>query len=257
MPRNAYVDHDNKIVLFWSPKCACSSTVSIFCDNILGGVAKGKKRTWLKNNGYHIHPTQIEKALGYVFCGYKSVAVVRNPYSRIVSSYINKFYFYQGNGISSFECLERFSKNLYHYCNKGNLENYQGLSFELFLDEILGRKKKGRTLDPHWDTQMSESIISDISFDYIVKCESFELDMKYFCDSEGFEFKPLPRVNETNYPSDFSKSSLYFGCISSVDILSDKIALGKDNLLSCKTVKLINEIYQVDFDNLPYNKIYM
>ena len=52
MSGNAYVSHPQKIIVFWSPKCACTSVVTWFCKTLLEEEEiSGDARGWLLRNG--------------------------------------------------------------------------------------------------------------------------------------------------------------------------------------------------------------
>ena len=248
----AYISNKHKLVVFWSPKCGCTSVVNWFYTNVLG-------ENSLRQHEQRIFLRRYQKSYKWalrLLCKekkYKSVAFVRNPISRPASAYINKFLYRNKKPILDFENLEDFSKNFYNeYLKyyKIKTSEYIGISFREYLEFILNCKETNKILDGHFDTQTtSEFIIPD----FYVKLENFSDDLSHINKAFGLSDYIPSVLNSTNdtMPNALDEN-LILDNMKSVELLSLNALVKKRNILSEYSLELINQIYEVDFLNLNY-----
>lgn len=90
MLNNALVCHKYKFILFWNGKCACTTIKKFFIKLI-----NDKEGLSLKERDLHKHIMKYylknEEKKEELLKRYKKVIIVRNPYSRLVSFFTNKF----------------------------------------------------------------------------------------------------------------------------------------------------------------------
>ena len=90
---------------------------------------------------------------------------VRNPYTRLLSAYIDKI---QGRtGILT---------KLLDFIQQKYGETYTDLSFSDFIDVVC--EQKPRQMDPHWRIQYFHTLQEQLTYDFIGKFENFEQDFK-------------------------------------------------------------------------------
>lgn len=249
----AYISNKHKLVVFWSPKCGCTSVVNWFYTNLLGlpDLRLPKQRIFLRK-----YQKSYESAI--LLCKekkYKSVAFVRNPISRSASAYINKFLYRRKKPILDFKNLELFSKSFYNKYlkyRKIKTSEYIGISFREYLEFILNCKETNKILDYHFDTQTtSEFIIPD----FYVRLENFSKDLSYVNKEFGLSDYIPPVLNSTNdIMVNTLDENLMLDNMKSVELLSLNKLVKKRNILSEYSLELINQIYEVDFLNLNYKK---
>lgn len=252
---HSYISHKHKLVVFWSPKAGCTSVVNWFCENVINkkGISIGEQRSYLNKR----HLKSFKEAVRLCkFKKYKSVAFVRDPRSRCVSAYLNKF-LYRGphTPIYKFRQLEIFSKRFYkQYSKKNKVKTYNGISFYEYLKFIKYRRDNKKWLNQHWSTQ---SPCNFFKVDYLVKIESFKEDLttvnadlrlNNFIPSKLRSINLSDRLNFKNADSD-----LLLDKVPSVKLLKKKLIIKEKNLLSEECLDLINDIYKCDFINFSYN----
>lgn len=198
MTRDAYVLHDKKLVVFWTPKAACTSLVRYIVSDVRGiedwkseviehnrraslkgwvksvlfslGLRKKlgfytDQRAWLNVNGYRFDGT---KAADLAREGYRSIALIREPYDRLVSAYWSKFVVRTANGdaIRQQSDMERFAWRFYsdwrqRVHGEADPTNFTGLTFREFVthvcDCIDDPGLPETHLDFHWNTQIPRS----------------------------------------------------------------------------------------------------
>ena len=71
------VDYKNKIILGWSPKCGCTHIKKIFL--------------YLKHNKIIDEVHNMHDSLPYDIRNYITIIIIRNPYERLVSGFIDKY----------------------------------------------------------------------------------------------------------------------------------------------------------------------
>lgn len=216
MTRHAFVCHTNKIVIFWSHKVACSSIRKQFVYNILGYTEDELK----KNN---LNILEVVNKLGYRLTyaqayrllqnrDYKSIALIRDPYERLVSGFINKFVLYNKKQLTSFKSLEKFSRTTYLEIKDlkkwRKTFEYEGITFREFInylcDRIDNRDSQEPRLNDHWNTQIPFFFHeNNFRYDYLYNIEDSDLFFNKISEVIG---KPVDniRVNTTSY-SQFSQ----------------------------------------------------
>ena len=216
-----YYVPEKKLAVFWSPKCACSSIViwlkkyiELNCEesNIKLNNLKNDPRFWLNQKGYNYPKWQniIPLANNHIS---HFVFLTRNPYSRIVSSFLNKFIVYKGKTLKNIDQLEPFARNFIVKYSNSNLENKPSIdkegNFSISLFEfidIIDKTKELLNLNDHFRPQITSQIefntitqlldSKHISEKIIIKTENFSKDITKLNQSINFNFVP-PKVNST------------------------------------------------------------
>ncbi|BAI91566.1 sulfotransferase family 2 domain-containing protein [Arthrospira platensis NCB002] len=284
MPRQCYVFNDKKLVLFWSPKCACTAITHWLYYGLLGNLTSNKKpqqapRTLLAKQGFFrsINTYEdLEKISNYD--GYLKVIFMRHPMSRLISAYLNKFVYYNGKILDEFHKLEPFSKKvvqeIYKYNNWDIDQNYKGIRFRDLIDYVKLNKSKNKPIDHHWDTQVYDSYNPQLfSFDYIFQQEKFVGGINQLNNIFNIDYVP-PQINSTiNYRNQDTSNVEYYDILKqfklddlfSVDILSLNI-FDEENLSNIDTQtlyrkfindKIINSVYEIykqDYQVGKYDK---
>lgn len=114
---------------------------------------------------------------------YFKFAIVRNPWSRIVSAYLSKFV--------KPKSLEWFAKEVVDavHLKKGIEPDYQQrITFRQFLDYLC--ESKDEDLNVHWKPQ--SCFLGDTKYDFIGKLENINRDFEYIRDRVGIP-KELPK----------------------------------------------------------------
>lgn len=262
MTGRAFVDHQKKLVAFWTPKCACTAVAYWFAEGVLidneNKCDTPQKREWLAENGYKFNYHEACRLVNK--SNYSSVFFTRHPASRLVSCYLNKFVIYQGKKLTQANLLESFARNLAMliYQNKGwDFEKYRGIRFIDFveyLEATIVKNEEFTPVDPHWDTQLSRKgqKIKNPDFDFIVHQESFNEDLIGVNQKFGIDLIPpklnISVLNKAKNMSDENMSSLF-----SVDLASSDLKLDKHNFLDENILDKLKQIYQVDYDYFKYD----
>lgn len=255
-----YVVENQKLVIGWSPKCACTA----ICDWLVHGVIKpasftGTSRIYLEKNGYLASP---KKATALILeHGFKSIFFTRDPANRIVSAFINKFIVRSGKALRTPDRFENFATMLIDDLYK--LNNYTGdykgisfLEFITYIDRILLEKQKH--LNAHWSPQvegLSEELKQRIQAGkcFMVKQESFQHDLKNVNFALGFDYLP-PHLNVSDWPRLWKALPPNRNC-SAVEnklLIRRKLKLSKSNFLTDTTKPMIARIYHDDYQVFSY-----
>lgn len=143
------INHKYKFVYFWNAKCACTTMKKWFLQTINIDV-NGDVHDFLRNSEYTVSKESLEGE----YKNYFKFIVVRNPWNRLVSYYCNK----NINGI-----------------DLGN--SPLNCSFNEFVNHIV--KYEDKYMEHHIQPQTYG--LDNIDFDYVVKMENLEKDMKIVC----------------------------------------------------------------------------
>ena len=110
MTRFSFILPKHELVIFWSPKAACSSLTdavakSLFGPDIFHELRDKNQsvRQMLKHHGFMQTGPDGYRAVRRR--GYHSMALLRDPYDRLISAYINKFVCARGTSMRRFRDL--------------------------------------------------------------------------------------------------------------------------------------------------------
>ena len=162
---------------------------------------------------------------------------VRNPFSRLISSYLDKFVYsvfqdgkrippkgssvkaFRGN-IANFTAVEKYAQDTFGVLPES------GLTFEEFLKAIRpewppDKRSHGLRCDPHWASQFDLIALPQLGYDAVLKCESLFTELKELQNLWGIpenkRFRSwknktrdheLPKVAEIGYLGDVSAAEL-------------------------------------------------
>lgn len=163
-----------------------------------------------------------------IYNNYFKFAFVRNPWSRVVSCYINK--------------VQRGSiKDRFYLANHVGLRH--DISFEDFVYFIT--KKRGRFdffSDRHWISQHKfiTSRSGRLLVDFVGKLENIDSDFDFVCDKLGIKSIELPKYNTRN---DWSK-------FNNAEYETDEYY---KKFYTKETQELVFERYKKDIEMFGYN----
>jgi len=198
----------NKIIIFWSYKCGCTFIKTLFYNTILN---KKYSINYIKlisfmSTFYFLNLNKIQM--------YKKILICRNPYSRIVSCFIDKYINGRFTKYMNYNIFLNKINNIF-FRNKKNInftfENFINILYEItqhnFSYYILEKK--------HIMLQFDKNI----KIDKIYKLENF--DEKKFLNNE-FNIKIYNKIN-----NDFGNNT---------------------NCSICKNT--INNVYEMNYEQL-------
>ena len=244
MDGQAYISHKNKLIVFWSPKCASSAIFKWFSYSFVNYQIS---RRMLSKLGYSSSGIDAQKYI--INDKYTSVFVTRNPYTRIVSSFLNKFYVKNLKPILLYDQLEPFARlfiDQYNHFN--NLPNKAlDLNFFEFLRYLKYCLDNKIHVDHHWDTQVPRNPIFCIKPDFILKQENLRYDLIKLNNFLGIDNFIPDLINITSYNEKYSESAKILSKKSTLHCHENRIALNYNNLLSSDCCNLILNIFKKDF----------
>jgi hypothetical protein len=173
------VSHKYKFLMGWSAKCGCSSVKHWYLD--IHGVDKSQlgmpvyKAIGDANTQY----TRLDWSNPALYRDYRKYVVVRNPYSRVVSGFVNK------------------------YIIEKSLPNYGWATFSQFL-QMLAADTEFKMVDIHHFTpQFSEAYSSfeqaGFQFHLVIKLEKLAEGLKLVSTHHGLNEMPIREENRTTY----------------------------------------------------------
>jgi len=139
-----WVNNEKKIILIWSPKCACTTLHYGFIRNLCEITVEKDPRILAVENKY------TEKDYSKIPKNYFIYWGIRNPFDRIVSCYFNKFILYNGKRLNE-NNLEVFSQRILNQIGV----DYNNITFNEFLYGIQELMSKNVKIDHHFDTQIN------------------------------------------------------------------------------------------------------
>jgi hypothetical protein len=261
MSRHAYIDHSSKLVVFWAPKTACSAVALAFAEAVVRGDGDHSRRegeaarVWLNHNGYNVSFMQAYRLVKDG--GYKSIVMLREPYDRLISAFVNKFVIYKGRPIRSFEDLERSARkavsDMQNVPARRAAQSFSGLSFFDFVTYVAsGIERRGDNeplLDNHWNTQVpfyfwERNFVYDAVF-------SIENSADFFAELSRLLGKEVQyaRLNKSPYATgEIKKQDLTK--IDSIEYCGDSSVLSKENFHSDELKRIVSDLYKPDLHYL-------
>ena len=172
------VDEKNKVLYCSIPKVACSS----FKTFVL------KAATGINNTHFHVNNKDQLWRVGLKYLidydpkdreikltTYFKFIIVRHPFDRLISAYQNKF-------SSRTKCLKRYQKLTKKiFKENSTADKYGGIkpTFDQFLYLVV-KYHETRFKNRHWLSYYEHCHPCNIKYDYIIKFETIEHDLKLF-----------------------------------------------------------------------------
>ncbi len=257
------VNHKHKFILLYSAKAGCSSLrrlyLNIHEDEFTEEQAASLDKYHNLNELFFYDPTVNHR-------GYHTCLITRNPYNRIVSAYLDQYVYYRGrtvktmladysagsdpdNFLEFLECLKRVP-------DEERDSHFQTQSYFGHAPMVVTPKSiRYRLLKQKPPHAFGVSQVADISaFDQAMK----KLYNKVF----RFKWRKKSQVDQQILKLKKSNSSFY-GTENYEDAAKlpvselDQLVFApkpQDFLVNPDVVKLIGEIYHVDFDLFEYDK---
>ena len=227
-----YILNQHKILLFYSAKCGNTTLRQWYLHFTQNKFIENVDQLRIRTN--HLIKKEFSPKYNSGLCDkYLKSIVVRNPYDRVVSMFMDKFIFKQ----------DRFSDTL----------SKENITFNNFLQLLLEERDKYNfeLTDKHFIPQSLSR--EKLKFNYIIKLESFERDMLDFIHKEI----------DSNYNYDFTKKAGNFESsyndedyqsLTNVRLseLRKKDSFNKKSFLDNSTKPIIFNIYKNDFIKFNY-----
>ncbi len=167
--RFAYVLHDQRLVIFFSYKVGSSSIADALLDlegheRDAGKQRRGRAKQLLKAEGYQVPCQEAERLVREE--GYHSIALIREPYDRLVSAFLEKFVIRRDLPIRTWIDLEKQTRRFFwkprvRRCLPGQdiAERWENMTFRSFAETVCTviegtRPGKEPRLDRHFSTQV-------------------------------------------------------------------------------------------------------
>lgn len=259
MTRQAYVDDDRKLLIFWSPKCGCSAIVEWWYAGPVGKAAdeeevpRAKARHWLHSQGYERRLKQLARL---DLPAFHKIVIARHPFDRAVSAYIDKFVGRHGRWKDEYQKLEGFAAEFWRQIRGVDLtdhqDSYDGLTFLEFLEAInervLSRGDSEPKLNSHWNTQVPFAFDMAPPYDDVYDIQELTGALSKINDIYGFTYVPGVRrsIDYGSFDGQFA------GDISSLTLAREGRRLNRRNFYSAETEKMIRSAYDIDFRTFSY-----
>jgi hypothetical protein len=233
-------------------KCGCSSLKHLFIELHKNELSNEDKNAVNTDTAKRIFSVKFNNDINNIISDtFKTFVLVRNPYLRAVSMYINKYI-----GENSHIKKSMKSKNV----NNNHGESFT--SFLLFLKELkhinLINKLDGHIYEQSYNMNIS---INNIT---VIKLENFEKDIKHFYNKNFKNDNVL--INKIN--NLFSESGILHSNKTKINpetnnlienvanfVFTDKQNIPTyDTFYNKETKKLVEEIYKSDFKLFGYKK---
>ena len=251
MTRQAYALPEHELVIFWTPKAACTSIVFELCFTVFGlpkgslSNQPGGMRGWLAERSYHRSAEEARHLCATE--GYTSIAMLREPYDRLISAYLNKFVRNANKDLQTLGDLEPFAREFYETTASSD-GAYTGLSFRQFVQQVCGtisnRGMGEPALNHHWNTQVPFAFATD----------GFEYDHLYKLSSADQFFTQLGELTGSTIENNKTNTTAYSDQISEslVDVPSAQLAnhdaFAKESFRDDQLAELVAKAFAVDLD---------
>lgn len=258
-PYSTYlVNEKHKLIYCPIPKVACSSFKKIiFLYSDL--YDKEKNNQNLKGSDFHIFMSRNFSLSKYTFEEaqkklqseqYMKFTIVRNPWSRLVSAYIDKFVRVTP------EKLDKFTLAIINpviesvYKSKGLKPDYnQSINFHQFVEYV--SSVEDEKLNEHWKPQYL--FLGDTQFDLIGKLENIEKDFQPLKQRIDDSSLNLPLFNQTHYSSKQLEKSKNYSFMYPKQLRTSSKFPHYQNYYTSYLYELVKEKYKKDIEYFGYN----
>jgi hypothetical protein len=266
MARDAFVFPEKEAVVFWSRKAGNTSLTNWIADVVLQneGGERMRQRAMKQRGDLRI---RFHEALDLVQKKkYESYILARDPYGRIVSSFVEKFIRYRDEPMDSLAAVKNFSARTFLQIMEMKglsgsrhdyAENYPGISFVDFLEFIRARvRAPGEDGEPdlngHFNTQVPLFFDGRLRYDHVLQLEKMPEAIAPLAARLGTDV-PFPHLRSNpagkgtpDAPADHSQ-------ITSMELIRADTVPSAATLLNDHTRGLIREAFEIDFRLLGYD----
>lgn len=239
----------NKTIILWSYKCGCTFIKTLFYNIILN---KKYSLKYIKLITYLSTYFSLDR---YKLDFYKSIFICRNPYSRIVSCYIDK---YINGWFTKYFNYNIIINNILYSIG---LDRKIYFTFEEFVNILYNKHLNNRSFYILETNHLLPQIDNKTKIDKIYRLEDF--DEKNFLLNE-FEIEINDKINNDFGHSTNCGSSLNYNFNNAYELEYDVLLYLKNNKKIPNYVcfynedikNKIDEIYKSDFEYLKNYNIY-
>lgn len=257
-PENTYlVDENRNLVYAPIPKVACTSLKIWFLLTAPGVDIRPDPKDWKVNawlagegNRFLLKDTRVLDGRMFRF------AFVRNPWSRLVSAYLNRIV---GRGIEHRQMMKRFTRGRWYRVDKrakyyfrkwtqgvGWPESTEPTFREFVHREVVDKSIGG--MDPHWYPQ--HLFINSFEPDFVGKFERLEDDVDRLCLQLGIP-NSLPHLNRSAYRSE-GTADCYADCAQSALRSMDELPRYRQ-FYTPDLIDMVGDVYRRDIQRFGYD----
>lgn len=176
---------------------------------------------------------------------YFKFAIVRNPWARLVSTYLNLFVrLFEKKRIT--ELAQDSARYIY---GEDEFKKYEdSINFAQFVQYVCNTDDK--YIDPHCKSQ--HCFLGGVKYDFIGRMENLSDDLEYIKNRLKLSFE-IPKVNKTDYSLPSDTIDNYWN-ISSSQLRNIKSGLPSyQHFYTPETIDLVGQRYVKDIEMLEYN----
>jgi len=239
------INHDYHFIYCPIPKAACSSFKELMLK-LEGKSESDEGMVHARTLEYTLEIYPYEEALTLLKNNhYFKFTIVRNPWIRLVSGYLDKFVFYKTLDLSN------FTKDVidWVYQDQGQKADYQkSITFEQFVKYLCSNPD--RVLNSHWKPQYL--FLGNTDFDFIGRFESLVDDYQTIQAKTGIPLE-LQWRNKTIKASQPIEQTLNLSNLYPSEIKSLNSRPSYHQLYTPKLVEDIRQRYQQDVERFAYD----
>ena len=190
-----------KIIIFWSPKCGCTTLKTILA--IFFNIENNKNKDIHLNEELSVKIDKKDKNKMDIYKNYDIVMLIRNPYERLVSGFLNKYAFGTYKNPSNCNCFYDFCSILQKDPKKINKHHFEkqtkGKGWD-FYNELQRPKIKYilNTSDVNDIRKILGLNIPEIKENYNKKVIENNEEMEK-TNLWSLDYKKLKKLNNINY----------------------------------------------------------
>jgi hypothetical protein len=224
MPRANLYDADKKIIITLNYKCASSNIIRWFVSNMKDYKHENTTLSNIINKKYVFSDGKIGN-----YKGYYKILIVRNPFNRLVSAFLDK-------GFYNFGPLIRL-------CEKYKL-TIGDLTFRKFINIL--SKENIKDMNSHWRPLSSDN--NPLKYDKVIKMEFIGNHMNVF--AKRFQYTEFPV--KTKISKKISKN-LYDVPIKDLKLLIPSIHRNYKNYFDKQIIENVEKIFKGDLLMFNYS----
>jgi len=263
MTRHAFILPEQEMTVFWAPKAACSTVAEAVAYSVLDPATID---AWDFDTG---GPRALMEAQGMMTSGadafkiskqlsYETHAILRDPYDRLISAFVNKFIRKNEKLIRHFSDMEPFAFRFLHN-NAMRLGitprpeyggEWKGVSFRRFVNVICDiideSEENNRLLNQHWNTQVPEPFLkSGFEFDHVYDLSTVDKFFDLLFRKSGKRIE-IPKRNASHYDPDETGNLCDVGCLEIGEIARFSKSCFEDAELRAR----VSQSFSIDYTYL-------